>query len=257
MSPRTGDTDRSGPPAREPVASASRGPASSAELPEGWSYTPGPATGEERSPTRAARRKLWVAMAAALAAAAIACILVFVVFRGAIFEDDAATAPASDGSYTTVSVSTSAEGNVTGRPVSPAASPEEAVRRLFAALESGDADALFSLVDPDALEEMLGDQTQAGAKAALAQMALGYGSLDFSAIELSTHLRSEAAATVTVVSGVVAITDPQGATRTHEVAEAGRSITIEVVERAGAWYLDPLALFGAVLQIGAGAAGTD
>jgi hypothetical protein len=118
---------------------------------------------------------------------------------------------------------------------------------LFTAMENKDFDALFALFDPVALEEVLGALSLEDAKEALAATMFDYGSIEFSGLEFGTEVTSDTTATVTVVAGTVTMVDFEGVTDTEDVTTAGQPVTFAIVEREGAWYLDPTAMFGSTM----------
>jgi uncharacterized membrane protein YvbJ len=161
------------------------------------------------APTQAIKW-LWISLAGLVVAAAIACVLVFAVFKGG---DEAA------------------------------ATPEETVRRLLSVMENKDADALFALFDPVAVEDALGGADLEIVKELLvetwAESAFDYKSIEFSDIKTTTEKTSDTTATVTIVEGTVTVTNTEGSTATEDVQDSGQPVRFAVIERDGSWYVDP------------------
>jgi hypothetical protein len=153
---------------------------------------------------------LWISLGGLVVAAAIACVLVFAVFKGG---DEAA------------------------------ATPEGTVRRLLSVMENKDADALFALFDPVAVEDVLGGADLETVKERLletwAESAFDYESIEFSDIKTITKENSDTTATVTIVEGTVTVTNTEGLTATEDVQDSDQPVTFVVIERDGAWYVDP------------------
>jgi hypothetical protein len=152
---------------------------------------------------------LWIALAALAVIAAIVCVLVFVVFDG-----DGGGGPA--------------EGT-----------PEEVVSRLLTAMENGDIDAIFGLMDPQMLEETIGEEFLDMAKAALEQEMLAGGTIRFSDLEMQVDETSETTATVTIVEGTVTITDSDGTEMSEDVTDSAEPVEFHLIKRDGSWYLEP------------------
>lgn len=220
-------------------------------MPDGWSYTPGPPS---EPPDRGGipgghdRKGLWIAAAAVVAAAVVACVLVFAVFDEQIFSDEASsptstvttgTTAGSGGSGGATSTSTA------GSPGAGSAEPEQAVEAFFQAMEDKNVDAFFALLDPVAMEEFLGGLLASEeAREALAASMFDYGSIDFSDLEFTTVMKTATTAQVTVTAGTAVVTDSKGVTVTKAATEAGQPVTFELVQRDGAWYIDPGAMLG-------------
>jgi len=211
----------------------------------------------------------------------VACVLVFVVFDDQIFGDEETTSttitesaattepglpPATgeppttgteptttSGSSSTTTTSerfdtTTTAGETTSSTVGGsgvAATPEDAVLLLFKAMEDKDFDAFFALMDPVAVEEVLGGLPLDMFKEYMGDDMWSWEAMKFSGIKLETKETSDTTATVTVVEGMVTVTDLEGQTSSESVTDADEPVTFEVVERDGAWYLDPEAMFGA------------
>ncbi len=160
------------------------------------------------------------------------------------------------GTTTTVDVTTTTEGpstteattSTTGGPPTTsggatATTPEDAVLRMFAAMEDKDMDALFALMDPVAIEEELPDLSLEEAKEHLSLDAFPYQSVEFTGIKLSTEETSATTAIVTIVEGVVTVTDEDGEPEVEDVKDTDEPVTFNVIERGGSWYLDPSEMF--------------
>lgn len=168
--------------------------------------------------------------AAVVAAIAIACVLVFVVFDDQIFKDEGVVSTTS-----------------TPAPTVPGGleSPEQVARALFQAMEDKNVDAFFALFDPAALKEFLGGLLASEeAREALSASMFDYGSIKFSDLEFSTVMKTATTATVSVTAGTAAITDLEGVTETKDATEAGQPVTFELIQRDGGWYVDPGAMLG-------------
>jgi hypothetical protein len=124
-----------------------------------------------------------------------------------------------------------------------AATPEGTVRRLLSVMENKDADALFALFDPVAVEDALGAADLETVKALFvetwAERAFDYESIEFSGIKTITEETSDTTATVTIVEGTVTVTNTAGLTATEDVQDSDQPVTFAVIERAGSWYVDP------------------
>ncbi len=153
---------------------------------------------------------LWIGLAALVVVAAIAAVLVFVVFKGG---DGAATAP------------------------------EKTVERLLAAAENKDLDALLDLMDPSMMESLgAGDELEVAREEMMEDM-FGFESIEFSNIKMSTEETSETTATVTIVEGTVSITDSDGEVETDVIDEETDPVTFDLTKIDGKWYLDSGLLF--------------
>ena len=173
-------------------------------------------------PPRKSHKGVWISLASVLVVVVVACVLVFVVFRGDIF------------------------GGGAGK------SPEQTVRSLISAYEHKDVDALFSLIDPQAKDSVLAGQSEDAAKQALKEAAFGAESVAFSGIKMSTNQTSATTATVTLIAGKATVTDENGEKTTSDVSEADQPPTLELVKRDGSWYIDPKSMS---LLNGGGASG--
>ena len=142
---------------------------------------------------------------------AVACVLVFVVFHDQLFggEEDAATGP------------------------------EKAVQTFFSAMENKDADALFSLVDPDSYQGALANGIPLDqVKNQLAMMVFSnYDSMEFSGVKMETTQRGMRSATVSITAGQVTIVT-DGTSETLDVMDAGVPVELELFRKGGKWYLD-------------------
>jgi hypothetical protein len=250
---RTAEAEASAPPVATPPPVPATPPATPS-LPPGWSYTPEPPSGPGGYPSAPGRRSLtwlWITIGAVVVAAAVACVLVFAVFHDDIFNDEEttqstmrATVATTDGAESTTEGATSSSES-TGEG-DTADTPEEAVRKVFEAMSDKDIDAYFALFDPVALEEALAGLPIEDVKEEMGDSVFDYKKIEFEGLELSTEMNSDTTATVTVVEGTVTITDAYGVVETEDVTEAGESIYFDVIERDGAWYLDPITMFGGV-----------
>lgn len=153
---------------------------------------------------------MWIALAVLLLAIVVACVLVFVVFYDDIFKGgDAST-------------------------------PEGAVTKFFDAMEDKDIDAVFEVMDMEALTGMLGDDYVDLAKEAMADELFGEGSISFSGIKLETEQTSSTTATVTVVEGSATITYDDGEKETEEIADSDDPVALDLTKKDGSWYIDPM-----------------
>jgi hypothetical protein len=176
----------------------------------GWAYYP---QGQQPSAPRRGHKGLWIGLSSAAVIIAVACVLVFVVFRGDIFGGGGAS------------------------------SPEQAVKKLMSAYEKKDVDAIFDLIDPEALSTTLDGQTTEEAKAEMEDAFFGgdsVSSIKFSGIKMSSDQTSDTTAIVALTAGEVTITDANGEKTVNEMTD---SDTIGVVKRDGSWYIDPEAMF--------------
>jgi hypothetical protein len=162
-------------------------------------------------PQKRSRKGLWIGLVSAVVVIAVACVLVFVVFKGDIFGGKAAS------------------------------TPEGTVKAMLNAFENKDVDAIYGLLDPDALEQITGFMDEDTFKATLSEGLLDTESIKFSDIEMETEETGDDSATVTITSGSVTITQ-DGETETEDVTESDEPVTFDVVKRDGSWYLDPYGL---------------
>ncbi len=158
-------------------------------------------------PAKGSRKGVWIGLASAVVVIAVACVLVFVVFKGDIFGG-------------------------------ASSSPEGTVRAMLTAIENRDVDAVYDLLDPDALDQITGFMDEESFKESLSEGLLDTESIKFSDIEMSTDEIDDTTAVVTIVSGSVTMTQ-DGDTETEDVADAGEPVTFDLVKRDGSWYLDP------------------
>ncbi len=174
----------------------------------GWTYYD---QSPSAAPPRRGRKGLWIGLVVALLVVVVACVLVFLVFRGAIFGG-------------------------------AASSPEAAVRSFLSAFEDKNVDAVFDLLDPEAMSEQLDGQTVSEAKAAMRAALFeqeGVDSIRFSDIDMKTDETGAGTAVVTLTAGKVIITGEDGDEEVFDVSEADSPPTIDLVKRDGSWYLDP------------------
>ncbi len=162
-------------------------------------------------PRKRSRAGAWVGLGSAVVVIAIACVLVFVVFKGDIFGGGASS------------------------------EPEGTVEAMFTAFENKDTDTLFGLLDPEALEQITGFMDEDAFKETLKDGLLEFDSIKFSGIEMSTESLDESSAIVTITDGTVSITQ-DGETETEDVTQADEPVTFDLVKRDGSWYLDPYSL---------------
>ena len=176
----------------------------------GYHAPPGYPAGAWSQPLpRRSRKGLLIGLAAVVVVAAIACVLVFVVFAGG---DAAAT-------------------------------PEQTVKRLFTAMEDKDADAVLKLMDPQMIKTLpTGDDLNAF-KEQLSQNMFDYESVKFSGLKMSTEMTGDTTATVTVTGGKATATDSSGQTKVEDVTEAGAPVSVDLIKQGGSWYLDSSSLF--------------
>jgi len=209
---------------------------------------------------------------------AVACVLVFAVFNDEIFGDEETTettisetaattkpiaptttedgTPTTSGSTTTFEASTTTSeapdtttsSETTSSTVSgggTAETPEEAVLMLLHAMEDKDFDVFFGLMDPAAVEEVLGGLPLEQFKEYMGEEMWPWESMEFSGIRLETTKTGDDSATVTIVEGIATVTDLDGVTSSDSVTEAESPVTFELIRRDGSWYLDPETMFGA------------
>ncbi len=191
----------------------------------GWTYyQQGPSGAPGRS-----RKGLWIGLASALVVV-VACVLVFVVFRGDIFGGGGAS------------------------------SPEQAVEKLLAAYEDKDVDAVFDLLDPEALQDVLDGQSVEEAKADMFSGLYDDGSvasIRFSGIKMKVDTTGDDSATVTLTAGKAIITDESGEEDVSDVSEADEPPTIDLIRRDGSWYIDPSSMLLGSVGDGGGTDTTD
>ena len=161
-------------------------------------------------PKRRSLKWLWIGLAALAVIAAIVCVLVFVVFDG-------------DGA-------------------GGASEPEKVVTKLLDAMEDGDIDTVFDVMDPEMLGSEFGDEFLDMAKEAMRQEMFSEGSIEFSGIKMETEETGEDTATVRIVDGKVTMTDEDGESETEAVSEAEEPVEFNMVRREGKWYLDPTSM---------------
>ena len=183
----------------------------------GWSYYPQ----AERPPSPPGRSRLgmWIGIGAAVVVIAVACGLIFGVFKDDIFG--------------------SGGGGGSG---GGASSPEQAVREFISAYDNRDVDAIFALIDPASISTLLQGQSEDLAKQMLKAAMFGQQSFKFSGIELSTKQTSDTTATVTITAGKLTVTKPDGQEETSDVSEADQPPTVGLVKRDGSWYIDASAI---------------
>ncbi|OFW58185.1 MAG: hypothetical protein A2133_00755 [Actinobacteria bacterium RBG_16_64_13] len=139
---------------------------------------------------------------------AVACVLVFVVFSDDIF------------------------GGGAGK------TPEQTVNRLLRAMENEDVDALFDLLDQEALSEVLGGISAEAAKEMIGSAMFSDESVKFSGIKMSTDDTGDTTATVTITEGTVTVKDSDGVETSEDVQDADEPVTFDLVKKDGKWYLD-------------------
>ena len=93
-----------------------------------------------------------------------------------------------------------------------AETPEEAVLTLFQAMEDKDFEAFFGLMDPAAVEEVLGGLPLEQFKEYMGEEMWPWESMEFSGIKLEAEETGDDSATVTVVEGIATLTDFDGVT---------------------------------------------
>jgi hypothetical protein len=152
---------------------------------------------------------MWIGIGAAVVVIAVACGLVFGVFRTDIFGGGGA-----------------------------ASTPEQTVRNMLSAMENKDADAILDIIEPGAMEELGGFMSEDALREAISSGLFEFESVKFSGIELSTEKTGDSAATVTIVKGSVTITE-DGESQMEDVSEADEPVTFDLVKTGGSWYLDP------------------
>jgi hypothetical protein len=153
---------------------------------------------------------LWIGLAALVVVAAIAVVLVFVVFNGG---DGAATGP------------------------------EETVERLLSAMENQDLDAFLDLMDPSMKESLgTGDELEAARQEMMDSM-FDFESIEFSNIKMSTEETGDTTATVSIVEGTVTMTNSDGETETDDIDEETDPVTFDLTKIDGKWYLDSGSFF--------------
>ena len=161
-------------------------------------------------PRRRSLKWLWIGLAALVVVAAIVCVLVFVVF----------------------------DGDRGGG----ASEPEKVVTKLLNAMEKGDIDTVFDVMDPEMLGLEFGKEFLGLAKEAFRQEMFSEGWVKFSDIEMKTEQTGEDTATVRIVAGKVTMTDEDGTSETEDVKDADEPVEFYTVKRNGKWYLDPISL---------------
>jgi hypothetical protein len=255
---RAADGEAAAPPAATPAPMPVASPSTPA-VPPGWSYTPEPQAGPGGYPPGQNRRSLkwlWITIAAVVVVAAVTCAAVLVPSHeetkttastiAAVVVTTEGTGSTADTTTGGTTASTSSGTTASTGSGSTAATPEEAVRKVFDAMEKKDIDAYFAMFDPVALEDALQGISIEDVKAEVGASMFDYKSMKFSDLELSTEMTSDTTATVTVVGGTVSITDLYGATESEDVTAAGESVFFDFIKRDGAWYLDPISMFGGV-----------
>lgn len=266
------------PGASTPPPAAGTSDATTPRLPPGWTYgpgTPGQPQSSAPPPSGPSRKGLWIALGAFVVVVAIACVLVFAVFNDQIFGDGGSTEttvsdspattqpiapPPDEESSTTTDQATSTSGGATTSSTAStstteatsstlggdatAETPEEAVLLLFQAMADKDFGAFFAIMDPVALEEVTGGLSLDLFEEYMGDSLWDWETMEFSGLETETEMTSDTTAKVTIVAGTVTITDYDGSTMVEDVKDAGAPVELNVVERDGAWYLDPEAMFG-------------
>ncbi|MBN1319681.1 MAG: zinc ribbon domain-containing protein [Thermoleophilia bacterium] len=167
---------------------------------------------------------------------------------GGATTSEAATTTSEAATTTTETSGTTTTGETTSSTLGgggAAKTPEDAVLLLFKAMEDKDFDVFFALMDPVAVEEVTGGLPLDSFKEYMGDDMWPWESMKFSDLRLETKKTSDTSATVTVVEGVVTVTEPNGVTSSESVTEAGSPVTFEVIQRDGSWYLDPETMFGA------------
>ena len=162
-------------------------------------------------PQKRSRKGLWIGLSSAVIVIAVACVLVFVVFKGDIFGGKAAS------------------------------TPEGTVKAMLSAFENRDVDAIYGLLDPDSLEQITAFMDEETFKETLSSALLETESIKFSNVEMETENTGDDSATVTITGGTVTVTQ-DGETQTEDVTESDEPVTFELVKREGAWYLDPYSM---------------
>jgi hypothetical protein len=174
-------------------------------------YAPGGVYAPGAYPSaKGSKKGLWIGVAAAAVIIAVACALVFGVFKDKIFDGGG----------------TAAKG------------PEKAVQLLLNAMESKNIDKFFDLVAPASLESLESfGLTIEDAKDMIAEELFSYDSIEFSDIEMETTDTGDGTATVTITGGSVTIT-ADGATETEEATESDAPVEFYCIESDGKWYID-------------------
>ncbi|MBN1319682.1 MAG: zinc-ribbon domain-containing protein [Thermoleophilia bacterium] len=158
-------------------------------------------------PRRRSLKWLWIGLAALAVIVAIVCVLVFVVFDG-------------DGG-------------------GGASEPEKVVTKLFDAMEDGDIDTVFEVMDPEMLGSEFGEEFIDLAKEAMRDEMFSEGSFKFSDLKMETKETGEDTATVRILEGKVTMTDKDGVSETSDVSDADEPVEFYLVKRDGKWYVDP------------------
>jgi hypothetical protein len=156
------------------------------------------------SQRRSSLKWLWISLGAVVVVAAIALVLVFVVFKGG---------------------------------ESAGATPEQTVERLFTAMENKDLDTFLDLMDPSMKESLPSGDLLEAAKDEIRDEMFDFDSVKFSNIEMSTEKTSDTTATVTITEGTVEMT-VDGEAEANDVNEADEPVTFELTKIDGKWYLD-------------------
>jgi len=214
--------------------------------PQGGAYPPPGVPG----PPKAGRslKWLWSGLGALVVVVAVACVLVFVVFKSGDDQEAASalttisaaattqtTVPVVSTTVQTVATTTSTTTETTVQDISD---PQKVVLQVFDAMENQDAGALLTVMDPAGLEGLPEGATLDAVKAVMAQELAKMGSMKFSGIEMSTEITSDTTATVTLTAGVVTVTDADGQTTSEDVKEASSPVTVDLIMHDGTWYME-------------------
>jgi hypothetical protein len=155
------------------------------------------------------RKGLWIALAALVVAIAVACALVFGVFKDQIFDGGGAAAGA-----------------------------EKAVQTFLTAMENKDIDKLFEVMDPATYQEVLDlGLPLDSVKTMVAEELFTYDSMEFSDIKMQTTETGEGEATVAITRGMVTIVE-NGATESKSVLEADTPTEFILHQTDGKWQIE-------------------
>lgn len=119
-----------------------------------------------------------------------------------------------------------------------ATAPEKAVARFLSALENKDIDTVFKMIDPKMMDTLAGGMDLEAVKEMLKATLFPYAKIKFEGVKMSTQMKGENAAAVTIVDGSVTLTFPDGRTESEDVTEAAEPVTIDLIKVGGKWYLE-------------------
>jgi hypothetical protein len=231
------------------VASPPPSPPPAPVYSQGGAYPPGGAYPQgDPAPQKAGHGLTWLlsGIGALVVIVAVVCILVFVVFNGEESEEARSaltTVPVVETTLTTAladsaTAPTAAPTSSTEATSQDTSDPEQVVQQVFDAMETQDVDALIALMDPSLFAALPEGETLDVVKSAMAAELEAMGSMEFSGIEMSIEMTSEARATATLTAGVVTVTDAEGMTTSEDVKEADSPVTIDLVKVDGKWYME-------------------